>query len=137
MKNLSKKEMAEKIERLESQLQDVREERKNQFNKYAFIEDLTEFLKNEIEKHEADEDSIEELINEQIDNECIYYRTCFEIAMELNITSWDDFAKEIGEIHSINQVAYMALRELVDEELDRSELIELIEARDNKEAEEA
>ena len=137
MKNLSKKELAEKIERLESQLQDVREERKNQFNKYTFIEDLTGFLKNEIEKYEADEDSIEELINEQIDNECIYYHTCFEIAMELNITSWDDFAKEIGEIHSINQVAYMALRELVDEELDRSELIELIEARDSKEAEEA
>ena len=137
MKNLSKKEMADKIERLESQLQDVRNERKAQFNKYAFIEDLSEFLKDQIKNYEADEDTLQELIDEQIDNECIYYKTCFEIAMELNITSWDDFAKEIGEIHSINQVAYMALRELVDEDLDRNELIELIEARDAEEVEEA
>lgn len=128
----TKKEMAEKIERLESQLQDIRDRQKREFNKYAFIEDLTEFLKNEINQHEADEDKLQELIDEQIDSECIYYKTCFEIAMELNITSWDDYAKEIGEIHSINQVAYMALRELVDEELDRSELIALIEERDNK-----
>ncbi len=128
----TKKEMSEQIERLESQLQDIKNERKNQFNKYAFIEDMEAFLKSEIESGNCDdEDMIQTLIDEQIDNECIYYKNCFEIAMELNITSWEDYAKEIGDIYTISQVAYMALTELVNDELNRDELIGLIETKQN------
>lgn len=84
-------------------------------------------MKDAIESREIeDEDSIRERINERIYNECIYYKTCFEIAMELNATDFSEFPN-FGEIKSISQLAYAALDEYVSEELNINELTDLIE----------
>lgn len=123
----TKKEMAQEIERLESQLQYLRIE-KSGFNKYVFVSDLKEEIKAEIESGQIeDEDGIQDYINSSIDNECIYYKTCFEIAMELNATYFTGF--ELGEAKNISQLAYFALYEYVSEEINMSDLIELIEAK--------
>lgn len=129
MKTQTKKEMAEQIKRLESQLQDVRNERKQIWNKYDFINFLEYEIKAEIESGQIeDEDQIQEYIDNDIDNACIYYKTCFEIAMELNAIDFTEF-QDYGDVNSISQLAYAALRQYVDEELNRNELIELIEAK--------
>lgn len=129
---LTKKQMAEKIERLESQIQDARNERKQMFNKYTFLNELEEEIKSAIESGEInDEDDIRERINQEIDNVCIYYRTCFEIAMELNATSFDGFDSGIVPT-DICQLAYAALDEYVNEEFDFRVFEEMIEERDNK-----
>ena len=100
------------------------------FNKYGFIQDLTDFLTNEINKHEVDTmDKIHELIYEYIDNECIYYSTCFDICKELNAT---DFNAYDMECTTINQLAFCALNELVNEELNFNELEILIDEKINQ-----
>lgn len=101
---------------------------KAQFNKYEFLRNLNQELTNEIEKGNIEnEDQIQEYIDSELDNACIYYRTCFEIAMELNLTDFTDF--DMGEAKNISQLAYFGLYELVSNELDRSELIDLIEQK--------
>ena len=101
---------------------------KTEFNKYEFLRNLNQELTNEIEKGNiTDEDQIQEYIDSELDNACIYYRTCFEIAMELNLTDFTDF--DMGTATNISQLAYFGLYELVSYELDRSELIELIEQK--------
>ena len=100
----------------------------SQFNKYEFLRNLNEELTNQIENGNIDnEDQIQEYIDSELDNACIYYRTCFEIAMELNLTDFTEF--ELGTANNISQLAYFGLYELVNNELDRSELIELIEQK--------
>jgi len=122
----TKKEMAQQIERLESQLQEVRNNKKAEFNKYDFINSLELDIINEIKNGNIeDEDGIREYINSDIDNACIYYYTCFQIAMELNSTDFTCF-DNFGEINNISQLAYAALDEYVNEELDINSLIELI-----------
>lgn len=126
----TKKELQEKVNRLESQLQEYRNERKNMFNKYSFIRSLEEEIKAEIENGNiTTEDEIREYIDRDIDNACIYYHTCFEIAMELNATDFTGY--EFGEITNISTLAYAALYEYVYEELNISELEELINERAN------
>lgn len=101
---------------------------KTEFNKYEFLRNLNQELTNEIEKGNIEnEDQIQEYIDSELDNACIYYRDCFEIAMELNLTDFNDF--ELGEAKNIGQLAYFGLYELVNNELDRNELIELIEQK--------
>ena len=135
MKALTKKEMAEKIERLESQLNNIRNERKQMFNKYTFLNELEEDIKKAIESGEInDEDDIRERISQEIDNACIYYKTCFEIAMELNATSFDGFDSGIVPT-DICQLAYAALDEYVNEEFDFSVAEDLIRERDSEMAE--
>lgn len=97
------------------------------FNKYAFIQDLTFFLTNEIENDNYTDINV--LINEYIDNECIYYNTCFDICKTLGAT---DFTAYEIECNNINQLAYCALWELVNEELDFNELENLINEKINQ-----
>lgn len=100
------------------------------FNKYGFIQDLTDFLTNEIKNYDVDSiDKIHELIFEYIDNECIYYNTCFDICKELNAT---DFKAFDIECNTINQLAFCALNELVNEELNFNEFETLIEEKTNQ-----
>lgn len=101
---------------------------KTEFNKYEFLRNLNQELTNEIEKGNIEnEEQIQDYINSELDNACIYYRTCFEIAMELNLTDFEDF--ELGTANNISQLAYFGLYELVNNELNTSELIDLIEQK--------
>ncbi len=130
MEKLTKKELEAKVLRLESQISDMRENNKG-FNKYAFVSDLEEELKAKIESGEIeDRDGIDEYVNQELDNAVIYYRTAFEIAMELNATHFED--DNFGMPTDICQHAYFALYEYVNSEIDFNELEELIETKQNE-----
>ena len=108
---------------------------KELFNKYQFLRYLEEGITNEIENGNInDEDDLRTYIDQELDNAVIYYRDCFEIAMELNATSFDGW--ELGTANDICQLAYFALYEYVYEEIDINEFENLIIERDNKENEE-
>ena len=132
----TKKELLEKITRLESQIEEARNERKKMFNKYDFLNDLAEEIKKKIEDESiTDKDEVREYIQEEIDRECIYHGTCFEIAMELNATDFTGF-NNFGEITNISGLAYAALDEYVNEEFNFTEMNDLIEAKQNEEVSE-
>lgn len=97
------------------------------FDKYGFIQDLNDFLMNEI--NNGNETDINTLIYEYIDNECIYYVDCWNICKALNA---NDFTAYDIECTTINQLAYCALWELVNEELNISELETLHEEKFNQ-----
>jgi hypothetical protein len=97
------------------------------FNKYGFIQDLNDFLTNEIEN--GNDTDINTLIYEYIDNECIYYSDCWDICKTLNA---NDFTAFDMECNTINQLAYCALWELVNEKLNISELETLYEEKFNQ-----
>ncbi len=125
----TKKQLIEQVKQLESQLQELRE-RNKVFNKYKFVEDLETEIKDGINKGEInDEDDIREYIDTELDRQCIYYKDCFEIAMELNATDFTAF--EIDEVNNISQLAYAALSEYVWENIEMQMLEDLIEAKQN------
>lgn len=87
-------------------------------NKYEFLRDLEASILDELP------DDINEFINEQIDNECIYYADCFDILKELHHTDW---SRADIVVTNVSQAAYMALYELVYSELDISGLEEKVD----------
>jgi len=97
------------------------------FDKYGFIQDLNDFLTNEI--NNGNNTDINTLIYEYIDNECIYYSDCWAICASLQA---NDFTAFDMECSTINQLAYCALLELVNEELNISELETLYEEKFNQ-----
>ena len=97
------------------------------FDKYGFIQDLNDFLMNEI--NNENETDINTLIYEYIDNECMYYSDCWNICKALNA---NDFTAYDIECTTINQLAYCALWELVNEQLNISELETLYEEKFNQ-----
>ena len=100
------------------------------FNKYGFIQDLTDFLTNEIKNYDIESmDKIHDLIFEYIDNECIYYYNCWDICKALNA---NDFTAYDMECNTINQLAFCALNELINNELNFNELETLIEEKINQ-----
>lgn len=97
------------------------------FNKYEFLRELKNEIELAIENREVnDQDEIQSIIDSNIENACIYYADCFAIAMELNATDFDCFD---APINNISQLAFYALSEYVNEELDINELIELVDAK--------
>ena len=101
------------------------------FNKYKFVSELFEEITAEIEKGNIEsEDSIQEYINSALDNEVIYYHDCFQIAMELNATSFTGW--ELGDAIDISQLAYYALYEYVNSKLDTNELNRLLDEKQNE-----
>lgn len=90
------------------------------FNKYGFIQDLTDFLTNEI--NNGNDADIYGLISEYIENEIIYYADCWDICKTLNA---NDFTAFDMECNNITQLAYCALHELVNEEINLSDFEEL------------
>lgn len=103
---------------------------KTEFNKYRFVTELFNEIKKEIENDNIDtEDGIDEYINSALDNAVIYYADCFDICRELNATRFDDW--DMGEAKDICQLAYFALYEEVNSELERQELNEILEAKQN------
>jgi hypothetical protein len=94
------------------------------FNKYLFIENLASDIKSEIEKRNIENhDEIQEYINEEIDTACIYYSDCFAICAALGAT---EFETEHGTAKNITELAYYALLEFTQSELDFHELTELL-----------
>ena len=90
------------------------------FNKYKYIDQLKDFIKSDCK---PDYDEIEQYIREDIDRECIYNATCYEICEELNPSG--DFSDAIDEYGSTNisQFAYYELEQLVAEKIDINEII--------------
>jgi hypothetical protein len=97
------------------------------FDKYGFIQDLNDFLISEI--NNGNETDINTLIYEYIDNECIYYADCWSICYELQANNFDSFDIECK---TITDLAICALWELVNEELNISELETLYEEKFNQ-----
>lgn len=94
------------------------------FNKYQFIEELTASIKKNIERGYIEcLEGIYDEMHTEIDNACIYYSTCFDICKDLNATQFDEYDMECK---NISQLAYAALYEYTMDELDVSELEELI-----------
>ena len=101
------------------------------WNKYGFLEDLKNSLIEAInDGYLDDSDNIWEHIYSEIDNACIYYSTCFEIAKELDLNDFTDF--ELGTATSINQLAYFGLYEYVSENFNFNEIELLIEEKNNE-----
>ena len=97
------------------------------FDKYGFISDLKDFLTNEINNgFDAD---IYGLISEYIENEIIYYADCWDICKYLNANDFTAFGMECK---NITQLAYCALDELINEELNFNEIETSIEEKTNQ-----
>jgi hypothetical protein len=59
------------------------------FNKYKWLEEQTESLTEYLQHDpEATYDDLHEKLLQDIDTDCIYYATCFEIIKELNFTDF-------------------------------------------------
>jgi len=99
------------------------------FNKYAFLDDLKTLLLDEvINENLTDIDSIQDFIHEELERQVMYSRDCFEIAMDLNLTDFNDF--ELGVPTSIYQLAYMGLYEFTIENFDHGLIESAIEYKD-------
>ncbi len=128
MKALTKQELINKVEQLEKRCDEQMMNNRG-YNKYKFIEELTQEIKDAIESEEInDRDDIDQRISESVENECIYYKNCFEIAMELNATDFTAYDMG-GDIHDISGLAFAALYEYAFEEIDYNELEKLIEEK--------
>jgi hypothetical protein len=97
------------------------------FNKYSFMSNLEDYLINEIEI--GNDTDIQTLIHEYIDNECIYTADCWDICAALGAT---DFTAFDMPCNTINQLAYCALYELCNEELDLSQVQDLYNEKFNQ-----
>lgn len=96
------------------------------FNKYQYLRDLQSAISSGVESGElTTEDDIYEFINQDIENECIYYNHCFLICMELNFTDFTPEGNEFGEVvTNISQAAYLALYEYVHDEITIEDYLE-------------
>ena len=102
------------------------------FNKYSYLKNLEENIYNDVLMHinveqSFDEvyDEVTEYINQDIDNACIYYHTCFAIISELRFISFKAEDNDFGiECTDVCQAAYVALQEWVSENLDIVKTIE-------------
>lgn len=96
------------------------------FNKYLFLDSLKAVIIEAIKSGEiTDISDVWEYQNQEIENACIYYSTCFAICKELNFTDWTNH--ELGEITNITQAACVALQDFVNEEFCTSDIEELID----------
>ena len=92
------------------------------FNKFQWLREqeasLTEYLQHD---PEATYDDLHEKLLQDIDTDCIYYATCFEIIKELNFT---DFTGTDFEITNVSQAAYAALYEFANDNIDINAILE-------------
>ena len=97
------------------------------FNKYQWLEEQKESLKEYIVTEWAngntpDYGDLCEQLQNDIDNDVIYYNDCWDICKELaELTEWDKM--ELGPITSLQQLAYISLYEYANENLDLEDLI--------------
>jgi hypothetical protein len=97
------------------------------FNKYKWLEEQKQFLKEYINAEIAngntpDYGDLCEQLQNDIDNDVIYYNDCWNICRELaQVTEWDKM--ELGPITSLQQLAYVSLYEYANENLDLEKLL--------------
>jgi hypothetical protein len=97
------------------------------FNKYKWLDEQKESLKEYIVAEWAngntpDYGDLCEQLQNDIDNDVIYYNVCWDICKELaQVTEWDKM--ELGPITSLQQLAYISLYEYANETLDLEELL--------------
>ena len=100
------------------------------FNKYLFVSDLEAELLDAAKSEQLDDlDAVQDWIHQSIDNACIYYADCFDIIKSLNFT---DFTGSDFEITNVNQAAFAALYEHVQENIDLTEVEAEIEKLQNQ-----
>lgn len=61
---------------------------------------------------------VNEWIDSLVDNEVIYTSDCYEIMSELMITDFDEYIMNLGEVKSIQGLAWFYLREHIYESVD-------------------
>jgi hypothetical protein len=97
------------------------------FNKYQWLREQKESLKEYIieEIHNGGTPymwSCSEKLQNDIDNDVIYYNACWDICKELApCNEWDKM--EFGPITNLAQLAYASLYEFANENLDLEELL--------------
>jgi hypothetical protein len=96
----------------------------NMFNKYKWIEEQVASL-SELAENGGNYDDLQQRLHEDIDSDCIYYAKCFAIIAELGMTDWSD--NEFGPITNIQQLAFAALYEFANEEINIDEILESVE----------
>ena len=97
------------------------------FNKYQWLREQKESLKEYIVTEWAngntpDYGEVCEQLQNDIDNDVIYYNDCWDICKELaEVTEWDKM--ELGPVTNLAQLAYISLYEFANENLDLEEII--------------
>ena len=97
------------------------------FNQYQWLKEQKESLKEYIVTEWAngntpDYGEVCEKLQNDIDNDVIYYNDCWDICRELaEVTEWDKM--ELGPVTSLQQLAYISLYEFANDNLDLEELI--------------
>ena len=97
------------------------------FNQYQWLKEQKESLKEYIVTEWAngntpDYGEVCEKLQNDIDNDVIYYNDCWDICKELaEVTEWDKM--ELGPVTSLQQLAYISLYEFANENLDLEEII--------------
>jgi hypothetical protein len=94
------------------------------FNKYKWIEEQVASL-SELAENGGNYDDLQQRLHEDIDSDCIYYANCFAIIAELGMTDWSD--NDFGPITNIEQLAYAALSDFANEEINIDEILESVE----------
>jgi hypothetical protein len=98
------------------------------FNKYKWLEEQKESLKEYIVTEWANGNTPEyselcEKLQNDIDNDVIYYNVCWDICKELaQCNEWDKM--ELGPITNLAQLAYISLYEYANENLDLEKLLD-------------
>lgn len=93
------------------------------FNIREYIEELREEIIDAMVSEDITEEyELDDWINQDIDNQVIYYSDSIEIIKELGAYDWSSFELECT---NISQVAYCALRdEIYNHDFDFDELME-------------
>ena len=79
------------------------------FDKYKWKEGLKDDILYMMSDNSiANEDELRTFINEEIDNECMYYSDCIDIMKEYNVYDWSNLELECT---NVSQVAYCVLLE--------------------------
>ena len=86
----------------------------DKFNKNQYLVDLKDLIREENPK------DVWEFVHQEIENAVIYYADCMDIVKELNFYNWGDdlVAHEFGEIKNICHLAYVALFEYVQDNIE-------------------
>ena len=98
------------------------------FNKYKWIEEQEQMLREYIlesikNDHSVDAGDLAEQLNNDIENDVIYYGDCWEICREIaQNCEWDKM--ELGPITSIRELAFATLYEFAYENINLEELLE-------------
>jgi hypothetical protein len=98
------------------------------FNKYKWIEETEQLLKEYIlesikNDHSVDASDLAEQLNNEIDNDVIYYNHCWDICKGIAPNSeWDKM--ELAPITNISQLAFAALYEYAYQNINLEKLLE-------------